>query len=168
MKPVCGISVIGTTRDINKYIKDFDIIVAIGNNLVRYEFLKKLKKFKASIPYLVHPNAVIGFDVNIGYGTVIMAGVVINSSANIGNGCIINTNSVVEHDSVVEDFCHVSPGVSIAGGSRIGSKTWVGIGASIIENINICENCIIGAGSTVIKNINNPGVYVGTPVKKIE
>lgn len=168
MKSACGISVIGTTGDINKYIKDFDIIVAIGNNLVRYEFLKKLKKFKASIPYLVHPNAVIGFDVNIGYGTVIMAGVVVNSSANIGNGCIINTNSVVEHDSVVEDFCHVSPGVSIAGNSTIGRKTWLGVGSVVIENIKICENCIIGAGSTVIRNIKDPGVYVGTPVKKIK
>ena len=35
------------------------------------------------------------------------------------------------------------------------------------KNITICDNVIIGMNSNVIKNINEPGIYVGNPLKKL-
>ena len=59
------------------------------------------------------------------------------------------------------------PGAILSGGTHIGNNSFIGTGAIIIQNINISENVLIGAGAVVIKDINEPGVYVGNPVRKI-
>ena len=55
----------------------------------------------------------------------------------------------------------------VTGKIIIGSNVQIGAGAIIIQDVSICDNVIIGAGSFVNKNINSPGVYAGTPFKKI-
>ena len=59
IKVSMGISVIGKLRDVFEYINESDIFVAIGNNKLREEMQNKLKLSGASIPTLIHPNAVI-------------------------------------------------------------------------------------------------------------
>lgn len=115
---------------------------------------------------LVHPSAIIGKDVTLDRGTVVMASVVINCSTVIGKGCIINTVAIIEHDNLIENFVHISPGCHLAGNVRIGESTWIRIGSTVINNINVIDQSIIGAGSVVIKDIIEPGIYIGTPVKK--
>lgn len=167
IKSVLGLEVVGNTKDAIKYVDKCDFFVGIGDNETREKIQKKLEKIGANIPVLIHPNAVIGEDVQIGIGTAIMPGVVINCSTRIGKGCIINTGATIDHDNIIEDYVHISPGVNLAGNVRIGSKTWIGIGSVVINNINISNKCLIGAGSLVIKNITIPGKYVGSPIKKM-
>lgn len=80
--------VIGKSTDAFTYLDDSDFFVAIGNNVTREKIHEKLEAEDASIISLVHPSAVIGTEVVIGNGTVVMAGVVINCSSKIGKGCI--------------------------------------------------------------------------------
>lgn len=162
-----GIKVIGKTADAFLHIKDSDIFVAVGDNTTRKKIQEKLESLGANIPILIHPNAVIGDEVSIKEGTVIMAGVVINCCTNIGRGCIINTGSTVDHDNVISDFVHISPGAHLSGSVSIGENSWIGTGCDIINNISITNHCIIGAGSVVIKNIDESGTYVGLPVRRL-
>jgi UDP-3-O-[3-hydroxymyristoyl] glucosamine N-acyltransferase len=106
-----GIEVIGKSTDAFTYIDEADIFIAIGTNTTREKLHEKLVSAGASIPTLIHPNSVIGPEVELNAGSVVMAGVVINSSTKIGRGCIINTGTIIEHDCVLEDFVHISPGV---------------------------------------------------------
>ena len=92
-KAVIGLEVIGNTLDAFTCIGKSDIFVAIGNNFMRENFQEKLETEGANIPVLVHPNAIIGRQVELGNGTVVMAGVVINCCTKIGKGCIINTGA---------------------------------------------------------------------------
>ena len=161
-------SIVGCLKDIKNYINDYDIVVAIGNTNVRKQILEELVKSNASIPTLIHPKAVIGSNVEFGYGTVVMAGAIINPDVKIGNGCIINTAATVDHDCKIKDYTHISVGAHLAGNVKVGASTWVGIGASVINNICICDNVIIGAGATVVKDIIESGTYVGVPAKKIK
>lgn len=163
-----GLKVIGTTADAFTYKEEADFFVAIGNNATREKVQEKLIEQGLNIVSLIHPNVVIGTDVEIGIGTVVMAGVVINSSSRIGKGCIINTSSSLDHDNVIEDYAHISPGVRTAGGVGIGKGTWLGIGSVISNNVNICSECKVGAGAVVVKDITEPGTYVGVPVRKID
>ena len=159
--------VLGTTKeeDIHKYSEHY-FIIGIGSNKVRELLDKKYKNLKWYTA--IHPNAVISDDVEIGEGTVVMAGVVINTGTIIGKHCIINTCSSLDHDNILEDYVHVSPGSHLAGTVKVGRKTWICTGVTIINNISIGNNNIIGAGATVIKNIEeNDGIYVGVPTKKI-
>ncbi len=142
---------------------DGDVFIAVGNAKIRQKLMER--DAERTFPVLVHPNAVVAKGVEIGEGSVVMAGAVINPGAKIGKGCIINTSSSVDHDSVVSDYCHVSVGAHISGTVVVGTGTWIGAGATVSNNINICGGCLIGAGAVVIKDINEPGTYVGVPVK---
>lgn len=141
---------------------DGDVFVAIGNADIR----ERLSRDRNLIT-LIHPKAVIADGVEIGEGTVVMAGVVINAGARIGKGCIINTASSIDHDCSIGDFCHISVGAHLCGTVVVGNKTWIGAGATVINNVNICGRCMIGAGAVVIKDIKIQGTYVGAPVKMI-
>ena len=159
-----GFPIIGTTAEIEKYNDGkTDFVIAVGNNAIRKRIAEK---YDVNWVALIHPSAVIGTNVKIGKGTVIMAGAVLNSCATVGNHCIVNTCAVVEHDNVIEDYVHISPKAALGGTVHIGVGTHIGIGASVKNNINICENCSIGAGAVVVKDIIESAVYIGVPAKK--
>lgn len=162
-----GFPVIGKSNEIKNYIKDSDIFVAIGNAATRQSLQETLQTMGASVPSIVHPAAVIGENIIIGCGTVVMAGAVINPGSTIGKGCIINTCSSVDHDCKVANFVHISVGAHLAGTVEVGDRTWVGAGVIVSNNVNICGDCMIGAGAVVIKNIEKAGTYVGIPAKRM-
>lgn len=159
--------VVGTGKDIDTYLDQYDYFVAIGNNDIRKKITEKLEDKKIIQPVLIHPAATVDETAKISSGTVVMANAVINADVYIKKGCIINTASSVDHDCKIEDYVHLSPGVHIAGTVSIGERTWIGAGSTVINNISIADKCVIGAGSVVIKNIMKSGIYVGSPARKI-
>lgn len=165
----CGrYEVKGTSKDASLYVEQgYELIVTIGNANFRQRIQQEIEATH-SVVSLIHPNAVIADDVQIGAGTVVMAGAVINPDTVIGKGCIINTCASVDHDNVIEDYVHVSVGAHLAGTVHVGSCTWIGAGTVVSNNISICSDCIIGAGAVVIKDCYEKGTYVGCPVKKIK
>lgn len=167
VKSSMGIEVIGSSRDVFKYIEDYDFFVGIGNNAIREKIQEKFEAEGANIPTLIHPNAVIGEQVELASGTVVMAGAVINCCTKIGKGCIINTGATVDHDNTIEDYVHVAPGARLAGTVKVGRGTWLGIGSVVSNNVNITNTCRIGAGAVVIKDITESGTYVGVPSRRI-
>lgn len=162
-----GIKVIGKSADVSKYLHDYDIFVGIGNNSLREKVQLKIENLGANIPVLIHPSAVIGEQVVIGRGTVVMPGVVINCCTQIGNGCIINTGTTVDHDNIIDDFVHLSPGTHLAGMVNIEKRTWLGIGSLVVNNIHIISDTKIGAGAVVICNLDKPGTYIGVPARRV-
>lgn len=146
--------------------QDIEVIIAIGNSRIREQKQRMYEENDFHIATLIHPAAVIGANVTIGDGTVVMAQAVINPDTVIGKGCIINTASSVDHDNILGDYCHVSVGSHLAGTVRVGKHTWIGAGAVVNNNLDICSGCMIGAGAVVVKNITESGTYVGVPAKK--
>ncbi len=161
---VLDIPVLGRFTDFNLFKQDFQYAaVALGNNILRVEWIGRLLKAGFIMPVLVHPFSSISKTANLGNGTVVMAGVVINSSTRIGRGCIINTSSSIDHDCIVSDGVHISPGVYIGGNVTIEKYTWVCIGSSVINNITIERNVVVAAGAVVNKNIPNNVLVAGVP-----
>lgn len=165
IKNCVGFPVVGRLSDIGNYILYMDIFIAIGNNEIREKIQNKLEEQGASIVVLIHPEAIIGMEVEIGAGSIVMAGAVINSASRIGKGCIVNTASVIEHDNYIEDYVHISPGARLAGNVRIGKRSWIGVGSTVSNHVTVCSGCQTGAGAVVIKNIEKAGIYIGVPVK---
>lgn len=161
-KTCAGYPVVGKTSDaISLY---GDKIVAIGDARIRKEIQSKL----SNVVTLIHPQAIISRRVEIGMGSVVMAGAVINSDTIIGKGVIVNTGSSIDHDCWIGDFSHISVGAHVAGTVSIGNSSWIGAGATVINNVNICGECMIGAGTVVINNIEESGTYIGVPARRIE
>ena len=141
-------------------LEDYDLFVAIGSNKTREMISKRTDKEQIS---LIHPNAVISEDVQIGKGVVVRAGAVINAGAVIEDGVIINTCASIDHDNVIGEFSHISVGAHTAGTVSIGKRVFVGAGSTIINNICVCDDVLIGAGAVVVKDILEPGTYIGVP-----
>lgn len=167
-KECIGLKVLGRIADAKQYIEDTDFFVAIGNGKARKEVMEQLRCMGARIATLIHPASVIGSCVQVGEGSVVMAGAVLNPDCIIGNGCIINTCASVDHDCQLGDYVHVAVGAHLGGTVEVGDGTWIGAGVIAKHGVSICGDCMIGAGAVVVKDINEQGTYVGVPAKKIK
>lgn len=145
---------------------DLEFIIAIGDNKRRKEIAETMVK---NIRYYtaIHPLAIIGLDVKVEPGTVIMANACINASSKIGKHCIINTGAIIEHDNVIKDYVHISPNATLCGTVTVGELTHIGASATVKNNITITDNCTIGAVAVVVKKIEEEGTYVGVPAKRM-
>jgi len=162
---VLGYPVLGTIEDYDKFQTTAKFVIGIGSNYIRKELSEK---YQLSWQAAIHPNAIIGRDVIIGEGTVVMAGAIINPSSVIGKHCIINTGAIVEHDNRIGDYVHISPNATLCGTVQIGELSHIGSGVTVRNNVKICGECIIGVGAVVTKNIEKAGTYVGVPVRKLD
>lgn len=167
IKSSLEIDIIGNLDDILEHRDDSDFFVAIGKSETRAKIQEMLESKGFSIVSLIHPDAVIGVQVEIGPGSVVMAGVVINCSTKLGKGCIVNTAAAIDHDCTIGDYVHIAPGARLAGIVKVDDMNWIGIGSIISNNINLCKGCMIGAGAVVVKDITEPGTYIGLPAKKV-
>lgn len=152
----------------NSNLPKHPIIIAIGNALIRQKLQNLVLSSGFELITLIHPTAVIGSDVTISNGSVVMPGAIINAKSTIGNGVIINSGAIIEHECTIGDFAHICPGVAIAGGSLVGERSWIGIGSSIIQNITIKPDITIGAGSVVVKDILEGSLAYGNPCRVVK
>lgn len=160
--------IIGGIIDFLVYKDDYDFFVSIGSNEIRREITEKVYSNDCKLVNLIHPSAIISDSVELSEGIAIMPNTIVNPNSKIGLGAILNTATSIDHENVIEEFVHISPGCHLAGQVSIGKMSWLGIGCNVINDIRICEKCIIGAGSTITKDIKKSGIYVGTPVRRIE
>lgn len=167
VKECAGYPVVGITKDAFRYAGS-DFFVAVGNAKIRSKIQNELAVQNLHVATLIHPNAVLAPDVQVGAGTVIMAGAVVNPGTVMGEGCIVNTGATVDHDNVLGNYVHISVGSHTAGTVHLGDSTWVGAGAIVSNNVSICGECMIGAGAVVVKNIETVGTYVGVPARKLK
>jgi len=115
IKTSMGIEVIGKTADAIKYKDEADFFIGIGENRAREKVQNKLEEAGLSIVSLIHPSAIIGLDVEIKIGTIVMAGSVINSSSKIGKGCILNTSCSIDHDMCLKTLYMFHLGLILRG-----------------------------------------------------
>lgn len=140
-----------------------DVVVAVGDNRLRVELIRRFLGCRFRLPIIIHPQAFVSRFSDIGHGSVVFAQAAINAGAAAGIGCIINTGATVDHDCLLGCGVHVSPGVHIAGEVKIGDYTWLGIGSTIIQRCSIGSNVTVGAGAAIIKDVPNDVTTVGVP-----
>ncbi|MGL6058646.1 MAG: acetyltransferase [Culicoidibacterales bacterium] len=166
VKACLGYPVLGKIQDINKYSNQCQFVIAIGNNHFRAQLAKQYED--AKFASLVHPSAIIGSEVVIAEGSVVLSQAVIHARTTIGKHTIVNTGAIVEHDNQIGDYVHLSPRATLCGAVTIGDLTQVGAGSTVIPGITIGAKIMIGAGSTVIQSCVHQGTYVGVPAKQIK
>ena len=157
-----GKNVVGKVADCTAYPEGTEFIIAIGNNRIRKRIAEQ---YPLNYVTFIHPSAVVGRNVSLGQGTVVMANAVINCESQIGDHCIINTAATVDHENVIEDYVHLSPGVHLGGCVKVGECSWVGIGSTVIQGISIGESATVGAGTVVIRNVSSGTTVVGNPAR---
>ena len=108
-----------------------------------------------SLVSFIHPNTVLGENVEIGDGTLIFANVHIGTDTSIGKLSFISSNSTIEHHNVIGDAFCCGPSFSTSGLVSIGNNTRVGINVGIEPSIKVGDNVVISSGSIVTSNIDS-------------
>ena len=144
-------------------------IIAIGDNFTRMKVAKEILELVPDFKFIttIHPSAIIGKNVLIGAGSIIMEAVIINNNSIIGDHCNIWTKTSIDHDSEIMNYSSCSPGVTTGGRVIIGECTLIGIGANILHYKNVGNHCVIGGGSLINKDIPDFSVAFGVPAKVI-
>lgn len=117
---------------------------------------------------LIHPSAVIGRDVEVEVGTVVMARAVIQPGCRVGQNTIVNTGAQIDHDGRIGAHSHIAPGAVLSGNVTVGQGAHVGTGATVIQSIYIGNDSVIAAGALVIQNTPNNSKIMGIPGREIQ
>lgn len=140
----------------------------VGTSPERLVLVERLESCGYRFPVIRAKGSIIHQQVMTGIGTVVMDGATVVTGSRLGRGCIVNTNATVDHDCRLGDNVHVSPGAVLCGEVTVGDNGMIGAGATLVPGIRLCANCVIGAGATVVRSIDQPGIYVGTPARRIK
>lgn len=167
-----GYKVLGKIKNLPEVMENIDIqagIIAIGDNHTRYRVYKHIQELAPEFSFVsaIHPSALIGKNVNIGAGSVVMPGVIIGNSSRIGKHTLLGARSSVDHDSRVEDFSSFGPGCTTGGNVQVGFCSAICLSAGIIHGISVGEHTVVGAGSIVNRNLEDHVLAYGIPAKKI-
>lgn len=87
-------------------------------------------------------------------------GIVIGSSVVIGENCSVYQNVTLGGARTGDVKKKNQP--TIANNCTIFS------GAMVLGGVNVHEHCIIAANSVILKDTESPGVYAGSPAKKVK
>jgi acetyltransferase EpsM len=121
----------------------------IGNVSVRINVFETLAQAGFTCPTLVHPSAWVEPSVRLADGVQVLAKTYISSDANIGFGSVLNAGVVVSHDCTLGRIVNLSPGAMLAGGVVLEDFVQVGMAATINLNIHVGQRARIGNGATV-------------------
>ena len=163
-KPIGGVPLF---NEMPSKLEGCHVIVAIGDNLVRRREYERMLALGLAPATIIHPSAVLAYDVEIGKGTVVTAQTVINPGARVGVNCIINTLSAIEHDCIAADHAHLSAGVNLGGAALVGEGALLGVGVSTLPKISIGDWSVVGAGAVVIRDVEANATVVGVPAAPI-
>ena len=169
---VDGYVILGNDDLIEELVKkDYHFLITVGqikSAEIRVKIFGRIVRHNAKIATVISPKAYVSSNAKVGMGTIVLHGAIINAGAVVGQNCIINSLSLIEHDTKVGNHTHISTGALINGGCSIGNNTFIGSGSVIANNVNVTDHIVIGAGSLVLKDIVHPGVYGGSPAKRIK
>jgi sugar O-acyltransferase (sialic acid O-acetyltransferase NeuD family) len=138
-------------------------IVAIGDNQLRMLLSARLTRAGIKRITVVAPFSHVSKHAKIGFGTVILAGVVIHPDTVIGEDVIINTAASVDHDCVIENGVHVGPGARLTGSVYVQEGAFIGAGAVLLPGLRIGKGATVGAGAVVLDHVGNGVTVAGVP-----
>lgn len=128
------------------------VFAAIDSNALNHARLDayagaRLRGFKCAT--LIHPDAIVEPDIQIGENCWIGAGAIVGSGVRIGNNTFIGA------------------GARIDGSVQIGNSTWIGPGAALGHNARIGTHCVLGADVKIAAGVvlgrhcvvERPGAY---------
>ncbi len=169
---LAGLRVLGPPAALDALAREHQLdgyFLGISDNVTRAKVHESLKQLHPDLQLtsLVHPSAVIARDVEVGAGSLILAGAVVNTNARIGMGCIVNTRASLDHDGEMKPWSSLLPGVVTGGNVEIGEFSCVCLGATLAHKVRIGSHTVIGAGSVVLADVPPLSLAYGVPARVV-
>lgn len=167
-KVVSGIEVLEYSEAIHRYGNSLQVIVGIGEPVIRENKYSLLEKDGIAIPTLIHPDVHIPESTVIGKGVVIQYGCFVSCNVTIENYVYVQPQCNIGHDDVLRKGCIVSSFGNLAGGVNIGESTYLAMSTTIKEGASVGANSIIGMGSIVHRDIPDNMIAMGNPARPMK
>ncbi len=168
---VLGYPVIGTDDQLPELIKEYkNALITVGqiqHAEVRIKLFQLILELGGKFPVIISPNAYVSRGALIGAGTIVMHHAIVNTEAVVGMNCILNTGALIEHEAQVGDHCHISTYAILNGQCQVGNRTFIGSRTVLSNNTSIADDTLVSAGSVVLRSLEQPGTYIGNPLRKI-
>ncbi len=135
-------------REVDKAVISISTLIPLRARL--YEQLQARGVCFANI---IHPSAVIGSNVALGEGNVIMAFCHIGACAALGNNNFLSAYCSIEHHATMGNHCSFGPAVVTSSRVQFGDRVRCGTGIFVEPKLSIGSDAIIGSGCIIREDI---------------
>jgi sugar O-acyltransferase (sialic acid O-acetyltransferase NeuD family) len=117
---------------------------------------------------IVHPAASLAAGVEVGHGSILLAGVVVTAPQRIGRHVVAMPQVLLTHDDQIGDYATLAGGATLGGSVRVGPRAYLGQRSVIREGVEIGEEAVVGMGSVVLSNVPGYETWVGVPARRLK
>jgi UDP-3-O-[3-hydroxymyristoyl] glucosamine N-acyltransferase len=151
--------------------KQFQYMLAFTlDQPLRRTLLSEIDQQNLDLVTYVHPTATLGnLDPTqlLSPGCFVAPHSTILLGSHLGVGCIVESYCLISHHVRLGQNCHLHSGVMIAGRCEIADNCVFNFRSTVLPKLDICHDIVLGAVSTATKSLTQPGIYVGTPCRRI-
>jgi sugar O-acyltransferase (sialic acid O-acetyltransferase NeuD family) len=116
---------------------------------------------------VVHAAASLARGVEVGPGSVLLAGVVVTAPQRIGAHVVAMPHVVLTHDDEVGDYVTLAARVTVAGAVTVAEGAYLGAGALVREGLTLGRWSLVGMGAVVLADVPPYEVWVGSPARRL-
>lgn len=156
---------LGSTQVPMSWPQPVNYVVGIGNPQVRRRLAQRYGAGHLRAATLVHPAATLGFDVEVGEGTVICAGARVTTNIKLGSHVHLNPNVTVGHDATLGDFVSMNPSSSVSGDCAIGDGVLIGVAGVVLNRLTVGRDALVGAAACVVRDVAAGTTVKGVPAR---
>ena len=160
-----GYPVFGGTEHLRTVELNAQVIVVVGDPILKKKIVEEVKPFGFGFATLVHPELKVEGEVEIGRGSLINKGCLLTINIKIGEHVSINPGCGIGHDVDIGDYSTLMWHVNLSGNVQIGKGCLLGTGTTVLQGIKIGEGVTVGAGAVVTKDLPDNCTAVGVPAR---
>jgi sugar O-acyltransferase (sialic acid O-acetyltransferase NeuD family) len=116
---------------------------------------------------LVHPAASVAPGVELGAGTILLAGVVVTAPQRVGSHVVAMPHVLLTHDDVVGDCVTMAGRATLAGGVVVDEAAYLGAGCLVRQGVRIGAQAVVGMGAVVLDDVPSGQTWAGVPARRL-
>jgi sugar O-acyltransferase (sialic acid O-acetyltransferase NeuD family) len=147
------------------FVRSYDWIVAIGDNLDRSNLCRSLANAGASFVNVIHPTAEVSHAATLGRGLFIGHFASVGAHTTVGDWASIQPHVMVGTEVRVGEGAFVGAGSMVTAGVSIGARSFLGVAAVVSEEASVGADCVVGAKSLVLRDVPDGGTVCGIPAR---
>ena len=162
---ICDVPVLGRVSEWRRFA-DAHFVVAVGSPRTRRVLVERLSAdHSPRFATLIHRSVVRSAYVEIGVGSVVMAGCILSTQVRIGCHAILNQHVTVAHDVFLEDYATLAPGVTLSGNVHACAGAELGTASCVRQGLRIGRGAMVGMGAVVVRDVDDRDLVTGNPAK---
>lgn len=169
-----GYPVLGKPEDVKRYSqKDcyfFYSLISVKVSGPRVERLKRLEAPVEKFATLVHPNARVSRNVQLGYGVAVGPFTFIGPNARLGNHILVHGHCYVARDTILKSYCYLAPRATVGAEVVVEEGAYLGMASTVEivrEPVVVGAWSVVGMGAVAFHSIPPYVIVVGVPARSI-